>query len=57
MKKAKQPIEKKKDDDDEWRDPECDCERRGCKRSPCKGECGCQRCHNDYQDFLSCDYD
>lgn len=27
----------------------CDC----CNNHPCKGECGCQKCHDGYMDFLS----
>jgi hypothetical protein len=38
-------------------DPPCDCKERGCKRQPCKGECGCEACRLAYMDFLSSDYD
>ena len=38
-------------------DPEmweiCTC-RKTCK-NPCKGECGCRACHQNYMDFLSCE--
>lgn len=29
------------------------CVERGCKRKPCKGECGCRACARAYSDFLS----
>jgi hypothetical protein len=31
----------------------CTCEFRKCKKTFCKGECGCVACHDSYQDFLS----
>lgn len=31
----------------------CMCKHNKCTSNPCKGECGCEKCHNDYQDFLS----
>lgn len=37
----------------ETEEPACSCKQTACKRSPCKGQCGCKACHNDYQDFLS----
>lgn len=33
--------------------PVCDCTRRGCDRPTCNGQCGCDSCHDDYQEFLS----
>ncbi len=32
-------------------DPVCDCKERECKRQPCKGECGCVRCAQDFEDY------
>lgn len=29
----------------------CNC-KKSCNE-PCKGECGCKECHDDYMDFLS----
>ena len=31
----------------------CVCSKLGCDNSPCKGQCGCLKCHDDYSDFLS----
>lgn len=31
----------------------CTCKINKCKSNSCKGECGCKKCYNDYQDFLS----
>lgn len=33
------------------KDNECTCLEQ-CER-PCKGTCGCKKCHDDYNDFLS----
>lgn len=32
-----------------------DCKCKSDCRYDCKGECGCEKCHNDYSDFLSFD--
>ena len=43
-------------EDDDEPEPVCDCTQRKCKGhrgGPCQGNCGCARCHRDYQDFLS----
>ena len=33
-------------------EPVCDCRERKCVDAPyCKGKCGCERCHNSYQDY------
>lgn len=33
----------------------CTCKEHGCngtyKNDYCKGRCGCEGCHNEYQDF------
>lgn len=31
----------------------CTCKKNNCKHITCRGECGCLKCHNNYQDFLS----
>lgn len=40
---------------DTWTTRTCTCppECASAFTPPCKGECGCERCHNDYGDFLS----
>lgn len=35
-------------------DPDCICMLMGCTNPACKGECGCERCQHDYQDYGHC---
>ena len=37
------------------KDDKCECKEKDCKESICRGDCGCGKCHRDYQDFLSWD--
>lgn len=43
-------VEKVKKDE---RKHKCKCNKK-CKE-PCKGTCGCNKCNEEYQDFLSCE--
>ena len=35
----------------------CTCKERDCIAAICQGGCGCQACHEGYQDFLSMDHE